>query len=271
VAVALVRPVYLHVLNIADEMTGGVIYPIVFNKLQPRIGFAWTTRVMAFILLVTLLIPVSVMRAKSFPSSKRPFLDLKVFRELPWVFFSIGEFFGFMGMYIPFYYISTYGFEKGIVDKNLSFYLLTILNSSSVFGRIIPNFYADLIGPLNMMAPFVLFCGIVAFCWISISTLGAIVVFCICYGFFSGTFVSITGPALATLSPDMALVGTHMGMSFSIGALGLLIGNPVAGVLLDKFGWVGPAVFCGFCNVFAFAFVLAARVKKSGWRVMIKA
>jgi hypothetical protein len=75
-----------------------VIYPIVFNKLQPLIGFGWATRVLAFIMFATLLVPITVMRAKSFPSSKRPFIDMKVFRELPWVLFSIGEFFGFMGM-----------------------------------------------------------------------------------------------------------------------------------------------------------------------------
>lgn len=62
-----------------------------------------------------------------------------------------------------------------------------------------------------MIAPFVLFSSIVAFSWTSIHSIGAIIMFCIAYGFFSGTFVSTTGPALATLSPDMALVGTHMG------------------------------------------------------------
>jgi predicted MFS family arabinose efflux permease len=248
-----------------------VIYPIVFHKLEPQIGFGWATRVLAFIMLGTLLVPITVMRAKSFPSSRRPFLDLKVLRDVPFVLFSFGEFFGFMGMYIPFYYMSTYGFTKGIVDESLAFYLLTIINSASVFGRIVPNFFADLTGPLNIMVPFCLLCGILAFSWTSISSIGAIVVFSIFYGFFSGTFVSITSPALATLSPDLSLIGTHMGMSFAFGAIGLLVGNPVAGVLLDKYGWIGPAAFCGSANVVAAIFVAAARVHKTGWGIMVKA
>lgn len=113
---------------------------------------------------------------------------------------------------IPFYYISTYGLSEHIVTENFSFYLLAILNAASIFGRIIPNFFADIIGPLNMMAPFVLCCAIVSYSWTSISSEGEIVIFTIAYGFFSGTFVSVTGPALASLSPDMALVGTHMGV-----------------------------------------------------------
>jgi len=222
-------------------------------------------------MLATLLVPVTVMRAKSFPATRRPFVDWQVFREVPYVLFTVAEFFGYMGMFIPFYYISSYGFEQGIVSKDTSFYLLTILNAASIFGRIVPNFFADIIGPLNMMAPFSLCCAIVAYSWTSITSLGQIVVFCMAYGFLSGTFVSVTGPALATLSPDLALVGTHIGMSFALGALGLLIGNPIGGLLLDNYGWIGPAAFCGTANALAAIFIIAARVHKVGWRILVKA
>jgi predicted MFS family arabinose efflux permease len=235
------------------------------------IGFGWATRVIAFIMLGTLMVPITVMRAKVFPATTRPFFDWKVLRHIPYDFFSIGAAFGFMGMYIPFYYITTYSVEKGIVDENFGFYLLTILNAASIFGRIVPNFFADLVGPLNITAPFVLCCSIIAFSWPSLHSTGQVVVFCIAYGFFSGTFVSITGPALVTLSPNLALVGTHMGMSFAFGGLGLLIGNPVAGALLDKYGWIAPAMFCGTANVLAAGFILAARLNKTGPVLMVKA
>ena len=248
-----------------------MIYPTVFHELQPRIGFGWATRVIAFIMLATLMIPIAVMRAKVFPSTRRPLIDFNVLHELPFDLFSIGNFFGMMGMYIPFYYMSTYSIEKGIADKDISFYLLTIINAASFFGRIVPNFFADTIGPLNISGPFCCACGIIAFCWTSVSSLGQVVVFCIFYGFFSGTFVSILPPALAALSPDLSLVGTHMGMAFTCGALGLLIGNPVAGVLLDKYGWIGPAMFCGAAGILAASFALIARIAKTGIVLMVKA
>ena len=83
--------------------------------------------------------------------------------------------------------------------------------------------------------------------------------------------MSATGPALATLSKDMALVGTHMGQSFAIGGLGVLVGNPVAGVLLSKYGWGAASAFCGTCSLLAAGFVLAARVTEAGWKVKVKA
>jgi MFS family permease len=221
-------------------------------------------------MLGTLSIPIAVMRAKSFPATRRPFFDTKILSEAPYVLFTIGGFFGFMGLYIPFYYISTYSIDHNIMSSNLGFYLLTILNASSFFGRIVPNIFSDKIGPLNVMMPFSIFCGIIAFSWTSMHSTGPVIVFCIFYGFFSGTWVSIIGPALATLSPDLALVGTHMGMSFAFAALGLLIGNPVAGVLLDGAGWIGPAAFCGAANILAGLCILGARWWKVGWKVRIK-
>lgn len=251
-------------------MPGGVIYPIVFHKLQPRIGFGWATRVIAFLMLGTLAIPVTVMRAKVFPATTRPFIDWKVLRNLPYDFFSVGSAFGFMGMYIPFYYITTYSVEKGIVDANLGFYLLTILNTASIFGRIVPNFFADITGPLNITIPFISSTAIIALCWPSLHSTGTVVAFCIFYGFVSGTFVSMTGPVLVSLSPNLAFVGTHMGMSLALAALGLLIGNPVAGALLNAYGWTALAMFCGTANILATAFIIAARIKKSGLSLRIK-
>lgn len=80
----------------------------------------------------------------------------------------------------------------------------------------------------------------------------------------------MTGPSLATLSNDMSLFGTHMGMNFGISGLGLLVGNPVAGVLLEK-GWVAPAMFCGTANILAAIFIFAARINKAGWKLYVKA
>jgi predicted MFS family arabinose efflux permease len=219
----------------------------------------------------TLMVPIVVMKAKVFPSQRRPLIDFQVLRKLSYDLFCLGTIFSFMGMYVPFYYISSFGISHGIVNAKLGFYLLTILNGASVFGRIVPNFFADKIGPLNMMTPLVLLLGVIAYTWTSTTSAGQIIVFCIFYGFFSGTLVSITGPAIVIISPDLSLVGTHMGMNFGITGLGLLIGNPVAGVLLDQHGYIGPAIWCGTCNVVGGLLILAARISKTGAGLMVKA
>ena len=83
------------------------------------------------------------------------------------------------------------------------------------------------------MVPCGLVTAILAFAWLGITNAPGFWVFCVLYGFFSGAIVSLPPTVIATLSPDMSLVGTRMGMSFTAAGLGLLIGNPIAGAILN--------------------------------------
>ncbi|PSS12831.1 hypothetical protein M430DRAFT_143191 [Amorphotheca resinae ATCC 22711] len=247
----------------SGSSVGGVIYPIIFAQLQPKIGFGWATRVIAFIMLGTLLIPLTVMRVRVKPAQTRRLFELAAFKEVPFTMFSVGEFFGFMGLYIPFFYIQSYVINKNIMSSHLGFYMLSILNAASLFGRVIPNFLADKTGPFNMLVPCSLISAILAFVWIGIKNTGGIIVFCILYGFFSGTFVSLPPTTVVSLSPNMGVVGTRMGMSFSFAGFGLLVGNPVAGAILKSGSWVGVQAFCGAAVAIATVTMAIARLSKS--------
>ena len=131
-------------------------------------------------------------------------------KEPPYILFTFAMFLGFVGLYTPIYYISSYAIQEHITDTNLGFYMLPILNAASVFGRIIPNFFADKIGPLNILIPCSLAAGILAFCWIRIKEKARLIVFATLYGFFSGTYVSLPPTALVQLSPTLRVVGTRM-------------------------------------------------------------
>lgn len=117
---------------------GGVIYPIVFQELENSIGFAWATRVIAFVMLATLSVPLAVMRPRLKPSAVRKLFDSAAWSERPYSFFAFGGFFGFIGMYLPLFYISVFAIQHGMSSR-LAFYLLPILNAGSTFGRIFPN------------------------------------------------------------------------------------------------------------------------------------
>ena len=116
---------------------GGVIYPIIFRELQPRIGFGWTVRLMAFIMLVTLSVPVMGMKMRIKPPVRRRLVDLAAWKEVPYAIFGVAEFLGYMGIYIPFFYVQLYASEKIGIDDSFVFSLLVLLNTGSFFGRIV--------------------------------------------------------------------------------------------------------------------------------------
>jgi MFS family permease len=153
------------------------------------------------------------------------------------------------------------------MSENLAFYMLSILNASSIFGRIIPNFIADKTGPLNVIIPGILATCILGFGWVGIHSTAGLVIFCVLYGFFSGTFVSIPPTVLVTLSPHMGVVGTRMGMCFALGGLGLLVGTPVAGQLIKQSGFDAAIYFCGAVVALGAVFMISSRVSKTGLRV----
>jgi MFS family permease len=250
---------------------GGVIYPIVFRQLYPRIGFPWATRVLGFISLATCLISVAIMRVRVMPKQKRALLELAAFKEAPYAIFCTAMFFGFVGFYGPIYYLQPYAINTGITDENLGFYLLPILNAASIAGRILPNFLTDKAGPLNILIPASLVSGILAICWIAIHNLPGMLAFSVLYGFFSGGFVSLPPVALVSLTPNLRTLGTRMGQSFFIASLGLLVGSPVAGEILHRTGsYLGLQLFSGLTILLTGLLLIWARFAKVGAILKVK-
>jgi MFS family permease len=174
-------------------------------------------------------------------------------------------------MYVPFFFVQLYAIQEGIMSENLAFYLLPVLNAGSIFGRIIPNFLADKIGPLNVLIPCSLIAALLAFCWIAIKNTAGLIIFCLLYGFFSGSFVSLPAMTVVSLSPNLGVVGVRMGMNFAFGAFGILVGNPIAGSIYKSKGWIGMQAFAGSWIIASGFFVIAARIAKVRLKVMSKA
>ncbi|KAF2852406.1 MFS general substrate transporter, partial [Plenodomus tracheiphilus IPT5] len=214
---------------------GGVIYPIMFHKLLPQLGFAWTTRILGFVILATMLIPNLVMRVRILPAKSRSLLDLRAFRIPAYSLQVCGFFFGFMGLYMPFFYAQVYALQRGITNQNLAFYLLAVMNSTSVFGRIVPNIFADKLGPFNVVVPCCIVSGLLCICFIAVDSSAGIIVLMAFYGFFSGSFVSLPPTIIVHLSMDAReKIGTRLGQSFAFVSIGLLIGTPIGGAVLDN-------------------------------------
>ncbi len=247
---------------------GGVIYPVIFRQLQPSIGFAWATRVIGFLALATSSVYLAGMKTRIPPRAKRRLLNVDVLKELPFLLFNLGTFFGFMGIYVAYFYIQLYAIEVAPqVPSTVATNLLTIINAGSV-GRIIPNLIADRLGPLNTQIPSVTIAAILALCWLRIKDTAGLIVFCLLHGFFSGTFVSMQGPTVVSLCPELSTVGTRIGMVLAFSGMGLLVGSPVAGVILrNQGGWMGLQLWSGAIILTSALCMLAARVAKAGFKL----
>lgn len=214
----------------------GVLLPIAFARLEPRIGFGWTCRVFAFVLLALSVIPAVFMHARAPPSGKmRSIVDMSAFKDGAFVLIMAGSFFGFLTLYVAFFYIQLFAVRHGIGPEHFAPYFVTLLNAGSIPGRVVPNYLADKLGALNVMLAVLVSSAVMMWAWLGIDNFGGLVVFALLYGLFSGGVVSMTPTVVVKLTKDMSRVGTRMGMLMFASGTTLLIGTPIAGAILGDF------------------------------------
>lgn len=243
------------------------------KELQPKIGFPWTVRVIAFMVLATQLAAFALMRMRIVPNTgKRKIVDLKHLKHGQYLLACIGFFVGFLGLYVFYYYIQLYAVQESHTPNDTAFYLLAILNAGSFFGRLAPNYIAGPMGPLNVQIICCLISGILSFCLLAIKTTKGVIGFTAIYGFFSGPFVTMPIPVTTSLSPDKTVLGTRLGMAFAFIGLGVLIGEPAAGAILgSNENWNGVIIWCGVMLVAGSFILVGARYAKVGPKIWAKA
>ncbi|OAA38035.1 Major facilitator superfamily domain, general substrate transporter [Cordyceps fumosorosea ARSEF 2679] len=250
----------------AGSAIGGAVFPIAFSRLVERLDFGWACRILGFILLVTSAIPGLLMRSKEPPQRDRKLFDATALRDVPYLLLNAGLTFGFMGLYIVFYYIELLARDRAHVSDSLARYLLVIINLSSLPGRIIPGYYADKVGSINVQTAVALLSAMLTIFLCAIRSAAGLVVFCAIYGFFSGAFMGLPAAGIVRLSDDKSKIGIRIGMTLGTVGFGVLISNPIAGAIVyPGKDWVGLISWCG-ALLFASGFCLvASRVSKVGW------
>ncbi|KAG8725007.1 hypothetical protein FRC09_010211 [Ceratobasidium sp. 395] len=189
---------------------GGMIFPIMLNKIIERAGFAWGVRATAFVVLACLVAANLMMKTRLPPKTNQNPAHKSDFKGVMthgvFLLTVFGTFVSMLGIWYPIFYIQLFAVRHNL-DQNLSFYALTILNAASILGRTIPNFISDRIGVFNVMIPCTTIAGILVFAMFGVKSSGALVVFSILYGFFSGSFFSLMSPMIVALARHVHEVG----------------------------------------------------------------
>lgn len=244
------RPLALGLSMIGTGL-GGIIYPIVFRHLEPQIGFAWTTRVIAFISLVTLTIAVLVLCwRKPEKQPPRSLFDFAAWRELPFVTYSISTFLTFTAYWVPWFFIPLYGQFAVGATATFSAYLLSITNATGIFGRLMTPLLQRRLSPLQVLVSVHILGDILIWSWIGIGhSFGGFVAFCVLWGLFSGPMAVLPAAAVAELSPSLDVIGTRMGMVWAVSSIGNLIGTPIAGAVSNpkRDDFQGGQIYSGTC------------------------
>ena len=249
--------------------TGGVVFPIVVQQCLPKLGFAWTIRIIGFIMLALNVITISLFRTRLPPRTTGPIVDWASFREAPYALYCAAMFFSFWGLYFAFFYVGSYGRNVLGVSYQQSINLLLVQICMGFVFRLLPTYYADKIGSLNTLIPFAFICGVMMYAWIGVRSVGSLYAFAVLYGSASAVIQALWPAAIGALSRthDLKKTGVRMGMAFTIVSFSSFTGPPLAGALIQINAgdytyanvWAGTSFFVGT------ALLVATRVKLVGW------
>ncbi|RYP22267.1 hypothetical protein DL765_001781 [Monosporascus sp. GIB2] len=214
---------------------GGIIYPIMFRAIVPKIGFPWAVRCIGFVVLALYLPSYLVLRGHWHKQPVvRRFFDTSVFTDLPFMMLSVASLFSATAFYIPLLYLPVFT-EVRIpsIDPNLSLDLLAILNGTSVIGRLLAGFAAAIFGPTEVISVSLVLGSTLLFSWIAVETVAGTVAWSIFWGMISGVLVALPGAFIPLFCPSLAVIGTRSGIYWSWVGLGMLIGSPIGGAIYD--------------------------------------
>ncbi|KFX95830.1 hypothetical protein O988_05626 [Pseudogymnoascus sp. VKM F-3808] len=94
---------------------GGIIFPIIFSRLEPSIGFGWATRVIAFIVLGLSVLPIIFMRPRIPPTGRvRSVVDNTAWTDLGFMSYAVGISVTFLVLYTAFFYLQVFTELNGI-------------------------------------------------------------------------------------------------------------------------------------------------------------
>lgn len=135
-----------------------------------------------------------------------------------------------------------------------------------------PALVAARLGPLNLMIPLTFLSALILFCWASVHTHNGILIFDIFYGFVMAAGQGMLPPSLGSMTKDRSKMGVRIGMVFSICGFALLIGQPLAGALIeaDAGQYLYAQMYAGGSMMLGSLFMMAARVRVAGWDMGVR-
>jgi MFS family permease len=268
---------------------GGIIFPLMLQKLFPSIGFAWATRALGFISLFCCGLAILLIRSRLPPKPGQSVMpDFTIFRNHSYLLLTLGIYFMEWGLFVPITYISSFATSTGTLDSAFSYQLLAIFNAGSCLGRWAPGYIADKLGRFNSMIGMLALCAATTLTfWLPASLItnadasstsnsatavkALIIVYAVLFGFASGSNISLTPVCVGQLC-ETNQYGRYYATCYTIVSFGTLTGIPIAGALIQAAGgrYWGVVVWTLLCYILSLGCFIWSRACSVGWKLAVK-
>lgn len=244
---------------------------VALQALIDKVGIPWTFRTIGFLSLATG-IPASLFireRAPSTRAERTPFVDLSLFKSVPFSCLFVAGAVGTFALFVPPFFLPLFASSIGL-SSSTGAGIVAAFNACTALGRFGAGFVCDRYGPANMLLLTMALNAISMLAlWPVSGSIGPLIAFAAINGIANGAFFVTMPTAISRmLGPGQAVVG--MGMAITGWTGGYLMGSPIAAILITATGaehahsvvpYRAAIFYAGGIALVSAAFVLVARVR----------
>lgn len=212
-------------LAICGGSVGGIVCPLILGALLPKIGFAWTMRVLALTMVPFVVCAVFLMRSRIDEMSEGPpssiFPDLRILLDRRRAVLTMGALFIELGLFVPMTYVASFAVSKGM-SLHSAYITVTLMNVGSLIGRWLPGWVADRIGRFNMLIIALVLClASILGLWLppTGATSPGLTAFAVIFGIGAGSGISLVPVCVGQLCETRDYGKTFTAV-YSIGSIG---------------------------------------------------
>lgn len=166
-------------------------------------------------------------------------IDWTVLKNYQFLLLLFGTFLGTFALFVPLFFLPSFAVQLANLKPSVADNILTIINSASVLGRILPGLVGDKIGRLNAFIISVILSGVfVLALWLPCHGEALLIVLALLFGFSSGAFVSLP-PAVIGQLFGIDKIKDRMSLFLLSCFPGSFVGAVIAGSFLPTSAPVG--------------------------------
>lgn len=247
---------------------GSTIMAIALQALIDKVGIPWTFRILGLFSLATG-VPAVLLVRERMPSTNAPFVNLSLFKNMPFCCLFLAGAVGTFALFVPPYFLPLFAHSIGL-SASTGAGIVAAFNACTAVGRFGAGFACDRFGSTNMLLLTMALNAVSMLAiWPISDSLGPLIVFAAINGIANGAFFVTMPTAIGRMiEPGQAVVG--MGMAITGWTGGYLMGSPIAGMLIAATGaqqahsvrpYRAAIFYAGGVALASAAFVLVARLR----------
>ncbi|KAJ2808624.1 hypothetical protein H4R20_000758 [Coemansia guatemalensis] len=237
---------------IAGGNVGGLWLSFATRAMVSNLGWKWSLRIDGLMIIVVGCAASPLLRSRLAVARTERLIDIPAMKNVRFVLLFFASIFSCAGYYMPYYFMPSYVVVVIGQPSNWGANISSILNASSIAGRLLVGISADYMGPLNALIVSTVMSTIaVLVMWLPFKSLGVMIASAVVFGFFSGSLASLVPVVTANLF-GITRLPSILGLLLISYTIGTLISSPVGSALLDKYGdgdfKFNVEMSCGGCS-----------------------